>query len=319
MEKAMLSIDDFLKKSKRRAKIHKNFRGKADKELSQTTIVCIPDMHLLEKGPNDDFFDTNQKYVDRFLSFLDFLVERKEDIQLIQLGDMFDLWQARGNTNLIYSVYPDILGLMDEELRSIYVIGNHDIDIYEWYKEQEKTFNREWRHLLSQNEDNKRRVIFEHGFQADFFNNQDSWSGAIGREVTEIVGYMEYLCPDIDIILSESWERLKRTFTIYNSGLTPKKNPGFSEHEYFKYYIDLMEKYNAGDTDDSEEPTDLALAVIAHTHKARLVSRPRGNNVYYLMDCGSWVNGGHEFGIIAGNEFAICEWNTTSSPFKPRK
>jgi UDP-2,3-diacylglucosamine pyrophosphatase LpxH len=305
----MLTIDDFLKDSRGRAKIHKNFRGKSDKELSQRTTVCIPDLHLLEKGPTDDFFNGDQKHVDRFLDFLDFLVERKEDLQVINLGDMFDLWQARGNTNLIYSAYPNILGLLDEELKAIYVIGNHDIDIYEWYNDQNKTFNRKWRHFLSENEDNKIRVLFEHGFQADFFNNQDSWSGAIGREITDIVGLMEYIYPDIDVFLSEAWEGLKRTFSIYNAGLTAKKKPDFNGHEYLRYYRDLIEKYNAGDTDDAEEPTDLVLAVIGHTHQARLVSRPKDNTVYYLMDCGSWVNGGREFGIIAGDEFGICEWN----------
>jgi UDP-2,3-diacylglucosamine pyrophosphatase LpxH len=309
-EEKMLSIEDFLKKSKQRAKILQNFRGKTDKELTQTTMVCIPDMHLLEKGPTDDFFDGKQKHVKRFLSFLDFLVENKEDIQVIQLGDMFDLWQARGNTNLVYSKYPNILGLLDDELSSKFVIGNHDIDIYEWYKGQNKTFDRMWRYFLSDNENNKKRVVFEHGFQADFFNNQDSWSGAIGREITDIVGCMEYLNPDIDLILSETWESFKRVFSIYNAGLSAKKNPDFNQHEYLKYYIDLMEKYNAGDTDDIEEPPDLSLAVIAHTHKPRLVSRPRNNKVYYLMDCGSWVNGGHEFGLIAGKEFAVCQWGS---------
>ncbi len=68
-----------------------------------------------------------------------------------------------------------------------------------------------------------------------------------------------------------------------------------------------MEKYNAGETDDNEEPTDLVLAVIANTHKARVISRPRGKRNYYLMDCGSWVNGGHEFGVISGKEFAVLE------------
>ena len=305
----MLSIDDFLIKSNGRAAVHKHFRAKIDKELSQTTIVCVPDIHLLEMGPTDDFFAGQQKHVDRFVSFLDFLVECKDDLQPIQLGDMFDLWQARGNTNLIYSKYPSILGLLDDELSSLYVLGNHDIDIAEWYRERNKIFDRLWRYLLQENEEKTNRVIFEHGFQADFFNNQDSWSGAIGREVTEIVGYMEYIHPDIDVFLSESWEGLKRIFNIYNAGLTARKNPDFNQHEYIKYYIDLMEKYNSGDTDDIEEPTDLVLAVIAHTHIARLVSRPRANRVYYLMDCGSWVNGGHEFGLIAGHEFAVCEWN----------
>jgi UDP-2,3-diacylglucosamine pyrophosphatase LpxH len=305
----MLTIKDFIEKSGGRAKVYKNFGGEADKEISDKMIVCIPDMHLLEKGPNDDFFNGDEKNIERFLNFLDFLVENKEDLQVIQLGDMFDLWQARGNTNLVFSAYPSVLGLIDEGLKSVYVVGNHDIDIYQWYRDQGKTFDRKWRHFLSNNKEKKIRVIFEHGFQADFCNNQNSWSGAIGREVSEIVGYMEYLYPNIDVILGEAWDRFQRVFTIYNAGLTPQKNPGFNEHEYFKYYIDLMGKYNVGDTDDNEGPTDLVLAVIAHTHQARLISRPGEKGNYYLMDCGSWVNGGHEFGVISGKEFAVLEWN----------
>lgn len=97
----MLSLDDFLQQSQGRAKILKNFRKKADRELSHKTVVCIPDLHLLEKGPTDDFYEGSEANLDRFLSLLDFLVEHKESIQVVQLGDMFDLWQARGNTNLI--------------------------------------------------------------------------------------------------------------------------------------------------------------------------------------------------------------------------
>jgi hypothetical protein len=120
----MLSVDDFLQKSQNRAKILKNFRKKTDRELSDKTVVCIPDMHLLEKGPTDDFYESTEANLDRFLSFLDFLVEHKESIQVVQLGDMFDLWQARGNTNLVYEAYPSVLGLLDDELSSTYVVGN---------------------------------------------------------------------------------------------------------------------------------------------------------------------------------------------------
>ena len=86
------------------------------------------------------------------------------------------------------------------------------------------------------------RVIYEHGFQADFANNQASWSVAIGKKITEIVGVMEYLEPDIDVILGSAWESVSRLFTIYNGGLTPVKNPdGFNTHEYLNFYISLME------------------------------------------------------------------------------
>jgi hypothetical protein len=76
----MRTLDDFLQASQNRAKIYKNFRGKADQELSQVTIICIPDIHLLEKGPTDDFFDGKEEHVDRLLSFLDFLVEHRDHI-----------------------------------------------------------------------------------------------------------------------------------------------------------------------------------------------------------------------------------------------
>jgi UDP-2,3-diacylglucosamine pyrophosphatase LpxH len=219
---------------------------------------------------------------------------------------MYDLWQARGNTNLIQAAYPTILGLLDE-LGTIFIVGNHDIDILEWYKSLGETFGRKWRYFSTS--EGERRVIYEHGFQADFANNQDSWSGVLGRNITVIVGMAEYLNPDIDVILEGAWADIKRIFNIFNSGLTPRKNPeGFNTHEYLNFYIKLMEKYNAGDTDDHFEPATLALAVVGHTHSARLVQKPKADNIYYLMDCGSWVNGGHEFGVISGKDMAICQW-----------
>ena len=101
--------------------------------------------------------------------------------------------------------------------------------------------------------------------------------GSWARDVTKIVGMLEYLNPDIDVILGSSWDSISRTFSVYNAGLTPVKNPeNFNQHEYFNYYIKLMDKYNRGDTDDHHDPTDLSLAVIGHTHSARLVKRPSG-------------------------------------------
>lgn len=231
--------------------------------------------------------------------------EEKEFLEIVQLGDMYDLWLARGNTNLIEAAYPNILGLLDE-LKTICVIGNHDIDLIRLYRDG--TSGRKWR-FFSENKNGRKRVILEHGFQADFANNQDSWSGAIGRKVTEIVGVMEYISPNIDVILGGAWDSVSRVFTIYNGGLSAAKNPdGFNTHEYINYYIDLMEKYNRGDTDDHHDPTDLGLTVIGHTHSPRLVKKPKNDKEYYLMDCGSWVNGRRDIGVISGNDLAICRW-----------
>jgi UDP-2,3-diacylglucosamine pyrophosphatase LpxH len=123
---------------------------------------------------------------------------------------------------------------------------------------------------------------------------------------------MEYLDPDIDVILGGAWDSVSRMFSIYNAGLSPNRNPDrdrFHHHEYTTYYFERMQKYNQGDTEDTHGPANLSLTVIGHTHMARLVSRPgAGGRDFYLMDCGSWVNGGHEFGVVTGKELAVCQW-----------
>jgi UDP-2,3-diacylglucosamine pyrophosphatase LpxH len=307
----MLSLDDFLKKSSDKARIYKDFRLQADKDLTSRLTICIPDMHLLERGPTDDFLDKKPEHEERFLSLLDFLLDlRKEegsDLEIIQIGDMFDIWQARGNTNLIAEAYVDIIGLLDK-IRPVYIVGNHDIDLVRWYKNKGETFGRKWRHYSKV--DDKLRVIYEHGFQADFANNQDSWSGAIGREITKIVEMMEYIEPDIDVVLGSAWDSILRIFQKY-CNFTPVKDPqGFSQHEYLKFYINLMGKYNSGQTLDHFGPDEINLnmAVIGHTHTARLVQMPKEGRNFYLIDCGSWVNGGHEIGVISGREMAVCQW-----------
>ena len=307
----MLSLDDFLRRGKAKVNIYNGLRLSSPKAMTSKMTICIPDMHLLEKGQTDDFFERNPTNLDRFVDFLDYLNELKgserEAMEVIQVGDMFDLWQARGNTNLIEEAYPDVLGLL-HKLNPIYVVGNHDIDLVKWHKERGETFGRKWRHYSTVK--GKRRAIYEHGFQADMANNQESWSGVIGREITKVVGMMEYINPDIDVELGAIWDAIVRAFNKYNV-FSPNRDPrGFDAHELMKYYIDLLEKYNSGQTFDHYGPreVDLAIAVIGHTHNARLVQVPRNGKGLYLLDCGSWVNGGHEFGVLSGKDMAVCQW-----------
>jgi UDP-2,3-diacylglucosamine pyrophosphatase LpxH len=307
----MLSFDDFLTRAGENLKVYKDFRLQADKEMSAKLIVCFPDIHLLERGPNDDFLDHRPEHEDRFLSLLDFLLELKEeegdDLEIIQIGDMFDLWQAKGNTNLISEAYPTIIGLL-EKMKTTYVVGNHDIDLIRWYKDKGETFGRRWRYYSTV--EGKLRILYEHGFQADFANNQGSWSGVIGREITKIVGMKEYIYPDVDVVLGSAWDATVRAFSKYNV-FTPVRDPqGFNPHEYLKFYLDLLEKYNRAETFDSFGPTqiDLTLVVMGHTHSPRLVQMPKNGRIYYLMDCGSWVNGGHEIGVVSGKDMAVCQW-----------
>src|SRR4030043_181752 len=120
----MLTLDDFMRKAEGKLKVYKTFRLQADKEITEKLTICIPDMHLLERGPNDDFLDGKPAYEERFLGLLDFLLNLRQEggdgLEIIQLGDMFDLWQAKWNTNMIVSAYPSIIGLLDK-MKTIYV------------------------------------------------------------------------------------------------------------------------------------------------------------------------------------------------------
>lgn len=306
----MLSLDELFEKAEGKLQVFKGLRLRADRSLAEKSIICIPDMHLLEKGRTDDFSYGHPEYEERFLSLLDFLVVlRKEEqpFEIVQVGDMFDLWQAKGNTNLIEAAYTNVLNLL-KELRPTYVVGNHDIDLVKWYEDQQETFGRVWRHYTSVN--GKKTIVYEHGFQADFANNQSNWTGVIGREVTKIVAMMEYVNPDIDILLGAVWDGVTAVFNKYNV-FTPVRDPqGFDLNEYQRYYLALLEKYNEGKTYDhvGSDEMDLRMAVYGHTHNAKLVQMPKNGITYYLMDCGSWVDGGHEVGLIVGDEIALCQW-----------
>jgi UDP-2,3-diacylglucosamine pyrophosphatase LpxH len=307
----MLSIQDLADKAGGKLNPYRDMRGVSSLPLTERLVIAIPDMHLLEKRATDDFFDGKQANVDRFEDLLYFFQDvRKEghEFNLIQLGDMYDLWQAKGNTNLIVAAYPNIIGNMDD-LGTTYIIGNHDIGLWQWYSEQGQRFNRLWR--MFENAEGKPRIVFEHGFQADFWNREekDRISTTVGEGVARVIGFMEYLYPDIDVVLGEAWDSLSRSMSLYNGAFTPVKNEAlFKSHEYTDYYVRQMEKFNSGATEDQHQGTDLVLSVIGHTHRARLVSRPKEDRTFYLMDCGSWVNGRHEIGIIAGKEFGVFTW-----------
>ena len=63
----MLSLGEFLKKTKDKAKIYEDFRLEDDRDITSKLTICIPDMHMLEGGPNDDFLDQKPEYEERFL------------------------------------------------------------------------------------------------------------------------------------------------------------------------------------------------------------------------------------------------------------
>jgi len=222
-------------------------------------------------------------------------------LEIIQIGDLFDLWKIVGNNpNLIEAHYQSISGLLDKLLDTIYVVGNHDIDLFKRYANDK--FGRQLSYFSSALE--KKRVIYQHGWQADFCNNVSSWSGTIGENVTLLVDEIQKLYPNADVILGNAWESISSIFDIYNKSLTPVANPSeFIHADYVRHYIEFM--INNG---NNTREDDLLLSVVGHTHSPYLTEITGNGKIYYFMDCGSWTHGHSEIGIIAGRDMAICQW-----------
>ena len=75
----MLTLNGLIRKAKGKLNIYRDFRLRANKNITQKLTICIPDTHLLERGPNDDFLDGKPEYEERFLALLDFLMNLRQE------------------------------------------------------------------------------------------------------------------------------------------------------------------------------------------------------------------------------------------------
>jgi UDP-2,3-diacylglucosamine pyrophosphatase LpxH len=239
-------------------------------------------------------------------------LKREEEIDVVQLGDMYDLWQAKGNIELIEKAYDKVVKTL-RELSPTYIVGNHDIDLAPpatWDEDKGRDFGRVWRHLVA-GPDHRLRILFEHGHLTDTFNRGPGWKeysvGQTGEVITKGVHYLETkIHPDIDKLGMKTYEYLKGVIKKANVVTAVRDPKGFNPDKFLTFYINLMDDFNQDPFEGGK--ADFCLAVVGHTHDARLVAKPKNGRTYYLMDCGAWVNGKHEIGVISGKEMAVCQW-----------
>jgi UDP-2,3-diacylglucosamine pyrophosphatase LpxH/uncharacterized membrane protein HdeD (DUF308 family) len=270
-------------------------------------IFVISDLHLGDGGLRDKF-EAGGK-TPELRAFLDHVGE--EGGELFILGDLFELWQM--NLSLLLVRRREILDHL-AALRSVYVPGNHDVDLahfigtdflcHPFFRAMRAPFTREI---------GGRRFRFCHGHETDPWNAGDD--PGFGRMLAIFAGVFEDRngSPLLesgagvgDVLLQfgesmlEIWRSAAAAMTDGraaraaedvqpNAGLTPVQDP------------DRLVEHVAGVRADREKG-GYDVAVLGHTHKAGRIGD-------WYFNSGTWIGPRSSFLRISPDGDVRClEW-----------
>ncbi len=148
-------------------------------------VFVVSDLHMGDGGPRDNFVIDNKET--QFNLFLDYVEENKG--RLVICGDLFELWQS--NISKVLTRRMKLLNRL-ADMETIYVIGNHDIDLrYFVFNTKEWLPHPFFEHLciscFVQIADKKFKLI--HGHQADPYCNSEA--PGLGRITAILSGLAE--------------------------------------------------------------------------------------------------------------------------------
>lgn len=269
--------------------------------------VFIPDIHLVsaERRQQAGFlYDSN------FLPLLRTVVESLralkrsagpgERMVVYQIGDLFDLWRESDGLDPDLDVaagikdsHEDLVGsLMDPDLNMQFLLGNHDYDLFRFanFSAWERYF------CLSP------AVILLHG---DIFD----WAEKFPLALKDLVVFL--FSPHVRPSTAQL-ERMRplnqhmrgnRTFTSFvqnesaapiglsrDTGHVPQswnvQVEGVAADSMLTYLDAARQKCREA---DQQFGTALRVAVIGHTHHARIAVRESAGDFFALIDCGAWI------------------------------
>ncbi|HEU4420648.1 MAG TPA: hypothetical protein VFT55_17040, partial [Planctomycetota bacterium] len=217
-------------------------------------------------------------------------------VAIYQLGDFMDLWRESLSgadpviaADKIAVAYPDVMQAFDDA-RVRFVFGNHDYDLRRIPRFV--AWNR--RYYLPDLDSRKPSVMITHGdvfdwlerslpddiqrffvyYFAPLFSANDYDLRAVEDTIRKCHGKKKYLTKiqgTADIGPVTDPEQMPRRFNVKSDGV------------FFQGAKDACRKANA------QFGLDLRIAVIGHTHHARMVAEEDGDQLFLLMDCGAWI------------------------------
>ncbi len=233
-------------------------------------IACLSDVHVKPIGqtllrPNpDDIAAYLQSRLDT-------------DIDMLMLvGDIIGLWAGKSYFdktilwNTLKNQYPGWFEWLERSIatgRVVYISGNHDRAVL-----RDGLLKPVYPEVTLV--DNNKRIHFEHGHQADWFNSRGS---VIGRTVTWFGGMLSRI----------PWVDKERLWGLFSDKFTAGRYQSVSKVR--RHYLDEA-RNNGWD-----------VTVIGHTHHKEIVTNAMGR-VY--ANCGTWIRKS-EFPIVIINDGVV--------------
>lgn len=306
--------------------------------------IFIPDIHLIsERRRIQGAFKYATNHTDLLTSVILALSELKssgaddEVVEVYQLGDFLDLWrEADGADNQVDVASPIkddhedlVVALMDRKLRTRFLLGNHDFDLYRWpdYTAWER------RYYLPDTVGTP-SVVLLHG---DIFDWVESLPDAVQNVFVYLfapnVTAVDHRLGDmINLIRQSHGARKYRTYiqaqqpatlgVVQKDGVdeVPARwnvqTPGASPQQSLLY---LDSAYECCKRANAQYQMNLRVAVIGHTHHARIAVREDADGGFFaLIDCGAWIEDciadgddgpapNAQIGALSGNEARIYQ------------
>ena len=273
----------------------------------ENDIFVIGDLHIGDGGSRDNFGYPGSERPQQLNMFLDYI--SKHEGELIILGDLFEFWQTNFSRVMIKNM-PLIERL--GQLKPIYVIGNHDIDLVGFIEHkllQPNLFQNLSGPVVRKIGD--KTFYFMHGHEVDPANSGET--PGVGRVAAILGGIGEDLFgspllpngQQVEVVLMKwvnyalglwrlflNWCKRKITkgkIPAPKSQLTPRQNPDREQEVLLCYKAHREENhYDA--------------VIVGHTHKPGRI-----DNWYF--NCGSWATSDNNFiRITPSGEVQIFDW-----------
>ena len=305
--------------------------------------IFIPDCHLLTTDDANCYPKYHFQLKDDLELFLkglkDLKISNRGEVTVWSLGDLFDLWRARGNLgdkgelDAITAEYAPIMDLLltspPNGVRAELIAGNHDYAIHllpEWSAR---------RFALIENQPGKGDLLILHGDTLDAIEKIPlglkelgvkvaTWISAgqheLDQEDQQRMGVVNRNLADGDTMIGAGKVRL------YTAGgdtegdevnVVSPDRPG-TKPESKQYYEAARELALAL----KSHGHDVRTVIVGHSHFARIVAGDRGDGIpFSLMDCGAWFGQcrlsskgpwilSAQVGVLVGSDMRIYQLGT---------
>ncbi len=301
--------------------------------------IFVPDLHLLAESDAAQYPTTRFKLRNELRRFLAALVRFKNDhpgeLEVLHLGDLFDLWRARGPGTVKEKVDAIVADYRDEVaalfrgppvgVRAGLVAGNHDYDLH---------YLAEWNALrfafLNDSPAGQPDALALHGDQFDFVERivPHPLRAAMVRLFRQTASAGHELDQEQAADVLALNDQLPRGDQVAGTGLTDLAPPdglaaGSTNVIHWSPQVGRIGRFF--------EPArqlavalkgrgrDIRLVICGHSHHARIVVGDRGDGVTMaLVDCGAWLGQcrfgpgspwrpSAQLGVLVGNDARIYQ------------